>query len=200
MAEPFFKLLAGSDPVGTSQGQMTQGLGFPLRDVELSTAGGAVQVLSENVLLSENFTDQNPSGLGVATGILFGGVSATDQWSMDVAGVATCLEAGDYTIRLSLTVGREGASGTSQLYFRVLINGVPFGNSAQVITDSARIEIPFFYNRTITFSLNDTLTFEMIRDTDGDNSGGLRAGIPAVAWASAPSAALSLSRTVAIEV
>jgi hypothetical protein len=158
--------------------------------------GGSQNVISENVLLSENFTDQNPTGLGVAYQVLFGGVDSTAFWSMDAAGAATCLIADEYTIRLRTVVGREGATGVSQVYQRALINGVQYGNSSQVIIDDSRIEIPLFYNVTISFDVGDVLTFEIIRDTDGDDSGGLRAGVPdVVGWNPGPSCSLSITRT-----
>ena len=198
MAE--FKLLGGTDAALTSLGKMTQGLGFPLHDVESSTSGGPVTIISENVLESSNFTDQGPTLIGVAYQVLFGGVSATPQWSMDAAGAATCLEADEYTIRLRTVVGRTGGAGEAQIYQRVLINGAQVGSSSQVIVDNDRIEIPLFYNQTISFNVNDVLTFEIIRDTDGNNSGGLTAGNPdVVGWNPGPSASLSLSRTRAVE-
>ncbi len=148
----------------------------------------------ETALESSSFIDQNPTGLGVDTQITFGSIDSTASWSITAEGAATCLFADSYTVKLKLTVGREGTPGESQIYSRLLINGVQVGDSSHVIIDNQRIEMPIVFESTIDFDIGDVLTFEIIRDTDGNDSGGLRAGIPDVSWANSPSASLLLTR------
>jgi len=194
-----FKLLGGTDPVGSSLGVMTQGLGFPLRDVEPSTSGGPVTVKDEICLSSESFVDQNPSGLGIATQITFGAADATAQFSIDAAGNMECLEEDEYECAVTFVVGREGSGGIAQIYLRALINGSQVGSSRHAILDTDDFEIPLEYNVQFNLQVGDILTFEMIRDTDGSNSGGLRAGIPDVPWNPSPSAFIQISRTLAVQ-
>ena len=139
-------------------------------------------------------------GLGVAMQIAFGPADASPEWSVDATGLFTCLVEDEYGFRLKITIGREGASGESQIYLRALLNGAQVGVSEHTIIDNSRIEIPQTIDTVGDFIAGDTLAFEIIRDTDGDNSGGLRAGIPdVVGWASSPSALLAITRTYAIQ-
>ena len=139
-------------------------------------------VTVDEVLRAASLIDQNPPGLGVAQQISLGDPQSTAEFSVDANGTITCLAGDEYTFYIRLGVGREGASGESQLYFRSLVNGVPAEYSAVAILDNNRIEIPVFFTGTLTLNTNDTFALEMIRDTDGDNSGGVRAGVPDVAW------------------
>ncbi len=106
----------------------------------------------------------------------------------------------EYTIRAKFSVGRDGGASESQVYVRFLVNGVQAGDSNHVIVDNPRIEVPFDVEGNGTLTAGDVLTFEVIRDTDGNNSGGLRAGIPdVVGWNSSSSARILLTRFVAVE-
>jgi hypothetical protein len=200
MPTNFFKILGSENPVNTSLGVMTQGLGFPLRDVEPSISGGDVTVVVESALTSASIIDQLPVGLGTALQVVFGDAQTTTWFDIDALGNITCLVADEYTLRVKFAVGRRGApSGLSQIYTRALINGVAQGPSSHAILDNPDVEIPFDYEGVGTLAVNDILTFEIIRDTDGDNSGGLYAGNPTVVgWADSPSANLTLSRFVAV--
>ena len=195
-----FKLLGSEDPVITSIGQITQGLGFPLREVEPAVSGGPVDIVIEDVFDSSSFLDQEPSGLGVDLQLLFGAPAATAFFSIDALGAITCLQTGIYSFRMKLVVGRRGgAAGVAQLYIRVKVNGVAAGLTAHAIIDNPDIEIPidFFSNGPVT--AGDIITFEIVRDTDGNNSGGLYAGIPTVVgWASSPSSRILISRFLAV--
>jgi hypothetical protein len=200
MPTDFFKLLGNTSPVNQSLGVITQGLGFPLRDVEPSASGGDVTILVENALVSANITDQLPVGLGTALQVVFGAPQTTTWFDLDALGNITCLVADEYTTRIKFAVGRRGApSGVSQIYTRALINGVAQGFSSHAILDNPDVEIPFDFEGVGPLAVNDILTFEIIRDTDGNNSGGLYAGNPTVIdWAPSPSASLTMSRFVAV--
>ena len=196
-----FKLLGGTDPVNQSLGQMTQGLGFPLRDVEPSTAGGAVNVVVERMLDAASFVDQTPTGIGVATQISFGDAQTETAFELEADGTLTCLVADEYVWRAKLVVGKDsGGNAVAQIYIRTLVNGVQAGPSSQVIIDSNRAEIPVDLEGTAFIDAGDVITFEFIRDTDGDDDGELRAGNPDVAgWAPSPSARLTIDRFIAVQ-
>jgi len=196
------KLFGSLDPVVASIGVITQGIGFPLAPVEESSGGSGINIAvsKENVLDSQNFTDQDPPGLGTPLQVIFGGVDASDQWSVDATGAFTCIIAGQYDIRMKLSIGREGSPGVSQIYARVLLNGVPEGSTSHTIVDNGRSEWPSILEFSRTFDAGDVVTVEIVRDTDGHDSGGLRAGVPDVAgWASSPSAQFTIDRTFATE-
>ena len=200
MPDTFFKLLGGTDPLNQSLGLMTQGIGYPLRDVEPAISGGDVTVLVENALDTASVIDQLPAGLGVALQVLFGAPAATTWFDVDALGNITCLVTDEYTVRGIFSVGRRGgAAGVAQIYTRGLINGVATQYTSHAIIDNPDVEIPFSFETTLTLTAGDVVTFEIIRDTDANNSGGLYAGVPDVAgWASAPSARIIINRFVAV--
>ena len=200
MPDTYFKILGGTDPVSQNLGDMTQGIGYPLRAVEPTTAGGSVNVIAETVLTAGSIVDQEPTGLGVALQIEFGAAQTTTEFDLNAAGDIECLVADEYQFRAKFTVGRDGASGESQIYVRGLVNGTQLGDSSHVIVDDSRIEVPFDKEFTVSLSVGDIVTFELIRDTDGDDSGGLTAGNPdVVGWNPSPSARVLVTRFLAVQ-
>ena len=184
-------------------GEATEGQLLAWSDAEdayIPVSGTQSTVQVEQALSTASFIDQNPPGLGVEVQVLFGDPSeSTPFFQVSGDGTITCLIADEYTFRLRFGIGREGGAGESQIYIRALINGTPVGNSVVAIIDNNRIEIPATFEGVLNLEVNDTITLEMIRDTDGNNSGGLRAGIPDVAgWASSPSALMTVTRFVAV--
>ena len=200
MADAFFKLLGSENPVNQTIGSMTQGIGFPLREVEPSISGGDVSVLVERVLDANSFVDQTPTTLGIPIQVTFGDAQATSYFSLDALGATTCLIAGQYAFRAKFVMGRRGGSaGIAQIYVRALIDGTPVGVTSHTIIDNPDIEVPIDYEGVGDLAVGQVLTFEAVRDTDANNSGGLYAGVPSVAgWASSPSARMTFDRFVAI--
>jgi len=196
---PYFKLLGGSDPVNDPVGTMTQGIGFPLRQVDQSALGGPVSVIIETAILAASEVDQDPTGLGVPLQVTLGDAQTTDYFDLDAAGNLTCLQTDEYTMRAKFTVGRESNTGESEIYTRGLINGVAVGHTSHTIIDNQRTEIPFDFEANGTLTAGDVVTFEIVRNTTGDDSGGLRVGVPAVAgWATSPSVRVLISRIAAV--
>ena len=193
-----FKLLGNTEPAAQSLGLMPQGIGFPDHDVEPAVSGW-VSIQVQEVLRAQSFVDQDPTGLGVALQLTLGAAQTTTEFDVDALGNVTCLVADEYQIGIKISTGRTGAGGISQIYARLLLNGVQAGNSTHTIVDNDRIEIPATYDVTTNLAVNDVLTFEIIRDTDGTDEGGIRAGIPdVVGWNSSPSIAVVMTRTVAL--
>lgn len=153
----------------------------------------------ERALEAPSFIDQDPPGLGITTQVTLGDAQTTPFFDVDALGNITCLATDEYTFRVRLGFGREGAAGESQLYVRFLVNGTPTNYSVVAILDNQRIEIPATFEGSFAVTAGDVLTVEMIRDTDGDDSGGLRAGIPTVAgWNPSPSALVTATRFVTV--
>ena len=200
MPDTFFKILGGTDPVNQSLGRMTQGIGYPLRDVEPAVSGGDVSVQISTALDANSFVDQLPTGLGAALQITFGDAQTTPEFDLDALGNITCLATDEYTLRGKFVVGRRGAAaGVAQVYTRLLVNGTPSPITSHTIIDNPDVETPYDFEANGSLTAGDVLTFEIIRDTDGNDSGGLYAGIPTVAgWASSPSARLVLSRFLSV--
>jgi hypothetical protein len=99
-----------------------------------------------------------------------------------------------------LQFGRSGSSGTSELLFRVLTNGVQAGRSVAAKISNANDEQYFENDNWVNIPAGLVITFEVMRDDAGNNSGGLIAYEPTDegvgTWNNAPSAALRLERWI----
>ena len=151
-------------------------------------------------------TNQEPSALDTAQYIRFGVVqgTASDPIQTIAQGVDTEASilrintAGTYRIKTAIQYGRTGASGTSILNFRVTINGVQAGRSINQRLENANQTTLFTDEAWVNIPAGADLVYEVIRDSNGNNSGGLIAGITSgsTGWNAAPSCAVRVERWV----
>lgn len=143
---------------------------------------------------------QYPTGTGDvnARQIEFGPGEGTggDPVQLNSLGAVTFNTAGLYRIKVALQFGREGSGGVSHVLFRVLVNGTQAGRSVAYTLENSD-SVNYFENDTwIFFPAGITLTFEVMRDAAGNNSGGLKGYTPSGSWNDAPSAAIRVERLV----
>ena len=145
----------------------------------ISPFDAATEMLIERLLEGESDLDeQNPTGLGIANSlkVSFGDAEGviTDPVMIDVDGKITFNDGGLVRVTTLLQFGREGASGVSDLFFRYLVNGAQLGRSInQHLANSNSLgyfEITNWFNAPAGV----TLELEIMRDLNGNNSGGLR--------------------------
>ena len=186
---PFKTLLGGNSITITEQAET------------VTIASNAV-IITETAINASSFADQLPTALGAALKLTFGAPQTNPNFSLDAAGNFTCLTTDEYTLFSKFVVGRRGsAAGIAQVYIRFLVNGVQGGGSSHTIIDNPDVEIPISFSFTIGLTAGDVITFEIVRDTDGNNSGGVYAGNPeVVGWNPSPSCTVDFSRTLAVEV
>ena len=137
---------------------------------------------------------QLPTALGTVLQVEFGALKTGTYLSLAANGAVTCNISGTYAFRLKLQKGRLGASGTSILLSRILVNGVQVGVSAAVRMASAD---PIYISEskvTLTLNAGDVLTLQIIRDSAGSDFGGLYAITSSHGWNIAPTALLVASR------
>lgn len=137
---------------------------------------------------------QLPTVLGAALQVEFGALQAGAYLSLAANGAVTCNISGTYAFRIKLQKGRSGASGTSILLSRILVNGIQVGVSAAAKMTSADPIYIVESKVTLTLTAGDVLTLQIIRDSSGVNFGGLYAVTSADGWNIAPSALLVASR------
>jgi len=188
-------------------GQVPQGIGFPIAEIETTPTGSfnpTTDMVIDRLLDGVSPTSpQQPAGVGVANQIQItfgaGANTGADPVMLSAAGVLTINETGTYRIKIAMQFGRTGASGTSVLLFRVLVNGTQAGRSIEYKLNSAN-ETSYFENDTwITLPAGTVLTFQLMRDASGSNFGGLFGFDPTVeagSWNSTPSAALRVERWI----
>lgn len=147
------------------------------------------------VLSSSNVTTQEPTATDTPLQIAFGAATTFPDASVAADGSITFVNAGDYVVSFNAIGGRNAASGTSLLHFRSLINTVQFGATNTLKLDGLDTLIPFKIELFVSASINDVLTFELIRDSLYDNSGGLYSTTPTLSgWSASPSASIEIRK------
>lgn len=156
----------------------------------------------ERVLTASSMaTEQNPAGLGPSNAmqIEFGDGQGTisDPVMLTTAGEITLNETGFYRAKVTLVFGRDNNPGTSELLFRVRANGVQSGISVPQKISSADVLTVYELDAWVSAPAGTTFAFDVMRDSSGNNSGGLLAGTvtaEAGSWNPAPCATILIDR------
>ncbi|PHR58808.1 MAG: hypothetical protein COA47_10405 [Robiginitomaculum sp.] len=167
--------------------------------------GGAVGTVTYvDELRSECDIDQSPTGTDVPLTVIFGDAQGgpTDNVALDAGGVISINLTGFYSIQFKAQYGRSGAAGTSWIYFRTMVafDGVNFiqpagstltkitnSNEDQSITERALLELQQGWK----------LKVEIMRGSEGNDSGGLIATVPAEGtWMTSFSSEVTVQRVV----
>lgn len=162
---------------------------------ELANAPGTPLIRSNILMASSTAASQQPVATDTPLQIEFGGVQATTEFDLDVNGGMTCNVDGQYDFQLVFHNGRLGSVDASELYIRALVNGSQVGESAHTVIDDADTIVPLEFFAHFTLVSTDIVTFEIVRDSSGDDSGGLFQGDPTLAdWNNAETAMVLISQ------
>ena len=198
---PDYKVLGGTDPATNPLGILTEGIGFPLRVVDESTAGGNVTITTEDLLLGDSEVDQEVVAGDTPFQVEFGAAQPGAVVSLDVAGAVTFHEADEFTVRILLIFGRVGGGGGNSLLFgRVLLNGTQIGASLGTIVDDTQDVQSEIFADSVSAEINDILTVEVYSDEAGtfNGTGGLLHLDSSLGWNPSPSAEIHIVRAVAV--
>lgn len=142
---------------------------------------------------------QNPSAVDTPIQIEFGAGSVTTNCTLASNGTLTFNVPGDYIITLFLRFGRTAGAGTSITLNRFLINGVQGLNSNAVKLPDQDSVIPFSTSLNLTATAGMTFQLQIMRDSAGNNNGGLTRILPTLAgWNLCPSATVVVSKFVGV--
>ena len=148
---------------------------------------------------------QNPTGRGIASAVQveFGPAQNTgsDPVQLLSDGTLQINEAGTYRFKISLQFGRTGSSQTAILLFRVTDGaGNQLGRSVAALIDDVETDRYLENDTWLTVTGPTDLKFEIMRDNNGNDSGGLIATVPdpegAGTWNDAPTAAIRVERWI----
>lgn len=130
----------------------------------------------EVVSTLSNFNSANisPSGTDVATICPFTGTLSNADINMDSSGTMTVLTGGIWRFTFNMNFGRTTNTSTAIILARLLINDVQFGFTQGVTIDSNASTRPVQIDVLGSFADNDTLKIQIMRDSAGQNDGGLR--------------------------
>ncbi|ENI4585979.1 hypothetical protein ABX054_004543 [Salmonella enterica] len=165
-----------------------------LADSMLYAAAGVKEV---EVLRASSAVVQVPTAVDTALQLTFGAAqgTASNPVMINTAGLVTFNATGSYAVRVKLQAGRTGASGTSILLSRILVNGAQYGSPAATKLVSADVTIPIESRVAINATAGQTMAVQIMRDSAGTNFGGVYPQTATVAaWGVAPSSLLVISR------
>lgn len=192
-----FTLIGNNLPDNTS-GAITPA---KLREVVTQIADApiyaAAGVKESEVLRAGSTAAQAPSAVDTPLQLSFGAAqgSASDPVMINAAGLVTFNTAGNYAVRVKLQCGRTGATGTSILLSRLLLNSTQLGSTAAVKLTQTDATTPTESRVVLNATAGQTLAIQIMRDSAGSNFGGVYPQVATVtAWGTAPSALLVISR------
>lgn len=165
-----------------------------LGDSMLYAAAGMKEV---EVLRAASTAIQAPTAVDTALQLTFGAAqkSATDPVMINAAGLVTFNQTGNYAVRIKTQNGRTGASGTSILLMRILVDGAQYGSPAATKITATDSTVPTESRVVLNPTAGQTLAIQIMRDSAGSNFGGVYPQAATVtSWGSAPSALLVISR------
>lgn len=165
-----------------------------LADSMLYAAAGVKEV---EVLRASSAVVQAPTAVDTALQLTFGAAqgTASNPVMINTAGLVTFNATGSYAVRVKLQAGRTGASGTSILLSRILVNGAQYGSPAATKLVSADVTIPIESRVAINATAGQTMAVQIMRDSAGTNFGGVYPQTATVAARGvAPSSLLVISR------
>ena len=165
-----------------------------IADAPIYAAAGVKEV---EVLRAASTATQAPTAVDTALQVSFGAAqgSASDPVMINAAGLVTFNVAGNYAVRIKLQNGRTGATGTSILLSRILLNGVQVGSAAAVKMTQTDATTPSESRVVVNPTAGQTFQVQIMRDSAGSNFGGVYPQAATVtAWGTAPSALLVISR------
>lgn len=158
----------------------------------------AADVIKEVELLRAASTvSQAPTAVDTPLQLTFGGAqgSIANPVMINAAGLVTFNTAGNYAVRIKLQNGRTGASGTSILLSRILLNGTQIGSPAAAKITQAESIFATDSRVVVNVTAGQTFSVQIMRDSAGANFGGVYPQAATVtAWGTAPSALLVVSR------
>lgn len=190
--------LIGANLPDNTDGQITPAklreVTTQLADSMLYAAAGVKEV---ELLRADSTVTQAPSAVDTPLQLTFGAAqkSATDPVMINSAGLVTFNTAGNYAVRIKLQNGRTGATGTSVLLSRILLNGAQVGSPASAKMTSSDVVVPTESRVVVNATAGQTFVVQIMRDSAGSNFGGVYPQAATVAaWGTAPSALLVISR------
>lgn len=127
------------------------------------------------VLSAQSTSNQAPSATDTATQITFGAAQGTgaDHVMIDSAGKITYNTTGIYWAATQFRIGRSGSTATAHLILAYKLNGAWVASLGGSILDNADNTFTISTAGFFSFTAGDYVEVFMIRDSSGQNDGGL---------------------------
>jgi|AOAMet_66_BLW_10_1038536.scaffolds.fasta_scaffold05698_1 hypothetical protein len=140
---------------------------------------------------------QSPLTTDTALQVEFGADNQSVNVEILSSGNISFVTAGNYLVNTFISVSKETNPGIYSVFaFRALINGVQVGDPKVFKISEENLLIPYELTVPIVAAQGDILTYEIIRDSSGDNSGRLE-GATLLGWVgNTPSAQIEVWKNV----
>lgn len=136
---------------------------------------------------------QNPVGLDTPLQIEFGPAQIVPEATLSSTGTLTISEAGSYSITVFLRFGRTTSVGNAIVLSRILLNGSQILNTNVINIPDENSTTPFSATFFFDLEVGDEITFEIARDSNGIDNGGLvRTPLAVLPWNIPSSASLAV--------
>jgi len=157
-----------------------------------------------NLVDTQYFTTQNPTAVDTAMQIIFNNASVSSAF-VNVLGAAdgtpsnrgkiNWLAACECFFTIELALGRTSSTSNCALVLVFLENGVVIASKAITLLDSSDTSVTFTSTEPVKITGASTWTFELYRDSSGDDDGGLIGFNPALAGLpNVPSARIKINK------
>lgn len=140
---------------------------------------------------------QSPLTTDTALQVEFGADNQSVNVEILSSGNISFVTAGNYLVNTFISVSKETNPGIYSVFaFRALINGVQVGDPKVFKISEENLLTPYELTVPVVAAQGDTLTYEIIRDSSGDNSGRLE-GTNLLGWVgTTPSAQIEVWKNV----
>ena len=140
---------------------------------------------------------QSPLTTDTALQVEFGADNQSVNVEILSSGNISFVTAGNYLVNTFISVAKEGVSGNVSVFaFRALINGVQVGDPKVFKIIEAGLLTPYELTVPIVAAQGDILTYEIMRDSSGNDSGRLE-GTTLLGWVgNTPSAQIEVWKNV----
>jgi len=153
------------------------------------------KVLTTSILNRSETIDQNPSTTDTPLQITFGAAHNTTEFDISAAGAITCNVTGSYIIRFNFRFARTSGTGTAILVGRYLLDGVEAASPITCELTGAGDVVPYSVSVPAQLTAGQVLTVELLRDSSGNDDGGLASFNPTLAgWGTVGSALVSIDK------
>jgi len=184
----------GDFVIGTDVSDSNATKTFLFSDIK-TYIGGELSVSSS--LSASSTSSQNPSTTDTILQVEFGSAQGTssDAVQIDAAGTVTFNQTGLYFVKFCGGFGRNTSTNDAVIVLRKLVNDTASGFVKGIQISDNQTLIP--YDETFTISVtapSTTLKFQVLRDSSGEDDGGLKEITTSSSFANVPSASLEISK------
>lgn len=135
------------------------------------------EITNFDLITAESFDIQSPVGLDLPLQIQYGDAQISDDRTVEIDANGTVIfhQKGEYELDFVFNVGRGSNNQHAYLLLYSEVNDVELSSDIRIsiTVDHSDDDLPITYNTHKTFKDGDFVKLYIVRDSKGDNDGGL---------------------------